>query len=189
MKYFLTIFFSVVIVYFSFGQCKIQKTNKKLNKHIDSVLVLNSKPKTLFNKYSRTCAGFFAKDIKNNYYLALYFYRGARRVDIFPDTPVFINLENETVIELLTVNYTESKMYGISVVDTVIKPYYSVSKEQLHQFEESPVQFIRIYFNSEQDITDTYVDEIGRYYEFEVKADKYQDNLQSCATSILQSGK
>lgn len=184
------IVFLVFTVSLTYGQCKYAKKRavKFVNKQLTTQIQTMTKPKIIFNKFSNTSSGAFFINENDEYFLALSLVRTnySAKFEILEKQKLVINFENNIDLTLISFDNVESKTPGITLSAQLIWAVYEVDKEQIKIFAENPLFNLKIYFVSLKNISNTFEDEDGKYFEFEVKADKYKSNLIEPANCILQ---
>ena len=172
---------------FVHGQCKVKDKGaylKGIEKRIPIEIDFITKPRVLFDKYFVAATNTFAKTTDGEYYFIIPFGRAySSKFELNEDTPIIFYLEDGEELSLNPDGNIEGKM----VLTTFsIFLYYKISKEQVEKLATKNIISLRIYFISEKEIADTFEDDLGRYYEFEIHSDKYRTNVFDAANCILQ---
>ena len=174
---------------FAYGQCKYAKKNsiKVVNKQLTTEIQKMSRLKIIFKKFSNMSqAGFFINE-NQEYFFALALVRSfSSKFEILEDQKLIINFENNIDLTLNSGFNVESKMPGLAFDSQFVWAAYKIDKEQIKIFTENPLFNLKIYFVSEKEISNTFSDEDGTYFEFEVLSDKFKSNLIKPAGCILQ---
>ncbi len=171
-----------------YGQCKI-KTKGSIVKLIERRVPIDveklTKPKVLFDKYFTVATCSFVKSTSGDHYLVIPFSRAhSARFNISENTPLKCYLEEGVTVSLDPPELIEGKM----VITTLqIFLYYKVSEFQIDELAKNHIVNMRIYFMSEKDISNTFEDDLGRYFEFEILSENNKAHLLDAANCILQN--
>ena len=175
------------------GQCKFKSSGPVftlLNKHSDVAAKSITKPRIIFDKFSVAASQFFIKSNDEKDYFGFSFFRSySAKFEVLSDSPLIMNLEGGQSVKLLPTTNYEGRRPGLSITHFQIIPVYTINKEQIELLVNNKISNIRFYLVSEADIANTEVDEIGRYFDFEINSDKFKNNLQSSADCFLHKNK
>ncbi len=171
-----------------YGQkCKYSKKEiKKVGKDLEGETILNvTEPRVIFSKFSQGATAMFIKSDKG-YYFGMFFVRemGAK-MEILPDNPIVFKFDDDTILKL-DPGQDYARRHKLPLTTFNIKPFYTITEEQIKLFADRKIKNVKIYFTSEK-VKDekSEKDELGTYFEFEVQSDRYQANCQAGARCIL----
>ena len=178
----------VLAVLFTNGQCKYTKKGviKFLNKRFTTSIHTMTRSYSIFSKLSNSASGAFMINENNEYYFVINLLRSySSKFEILEGNKLVIGFENNIDLQLTSSENVESKNAGISL-NHFIWAIYKVNKEQLGIFAENPIFNVKIYFVSEKEIANTFEDDDGTFFEFEILSEKKKSNLIEPANCILQ---
>jgi len=189
MKRLLILVLSVILSNgFIFSQCKMltkPKHIKRLEKVIPLEIETATKYKILFDKYYTVANISYCKTIDGNYFCLVPFTRAySSRFEVFEDQPIVFYLENGEEVTLHPVVNIDGRMIGLTKYNILL--YYKASREQLEKLASNFPVSLKIYFLAEKEISNSYMDDIGTYFEYELHSNKYRNNVFDGANCILQ---
>ena len=172
-----------------YSQCKIKtkgKIFKFINKNVPIEIKLMTESKPIFDKYYTSAGGTFAIATDNEYYFIVSFMRGLYSVSFSANekTPIIFYLDNGEELSLFPNANITGKRIGLQ--HYLLVPYYKITKENIERFATNSIISVRIYFIAEKEIENSFEDDLGRYFEFDIKWSKYQNNVFDAANCILQ---
>ena len=172
----------------AYSQCKIKTKGsliKAFEKKVPIDIDILIKPKILFDKYTTVATNTFVKTTDGNYYLIIPYTRAySARFEANQDTPIIFYLENSDQLTLKPSQEIDGKMI---LTKYMIFLYYNITRAQIEKLATSNIVSLRIYFIAEhEEIANTYKDDLGRYFEYEILSEKYRTNLLEAANCILQ---
>ncbi len=173
----------------SFGQnCKnFKKGVRKAKKHFsDKEIISATKPRRLFSKFSQAVSTHLVKS-ENTKYLAIIFVREfGRRIDLLGKNPITLQFENSKLITL----YPEKPSFGkftLPATTELNRQFYTITNEQLQLLSSNSIVHIKIYFTSDLVSESKYeVDDLGKFFDYEILSERYQSNLINAANCMLQ---
>jgi hypothetical protein len=172
---------------FSYGQCKYKTKGglvKLYEKNTSLDIEAITMPKMLFDKYFVAAGNTFIKTVSGEYYYMVPFTRSySAKFEIDETTPLVFFLDNGEQLKLFPPQNVEGKSI---VTKFTIYLYYKISKEQVEILATKNIEYLRIYVLSEKEMENTFQDELGTYFEFQIMSDKYKDNVFDGANCILQ---
>ena len=169
-------------------KCKFSKKEiKRVTKELEGEIILNvTEPRVLFSKFSQGATAMFVKS-REHYFFNMFFVRefGAK-MEILPENPLFVRFDDNSEIRLDPFQGFERR-HKLPLATFNIKPYYPVTEEQIQTFAFKKIVHVKIYFSSEKVGEGKFEeDELGAYFQFDVKSERYQSNCQVAASCILQ---
>ena len=190
LKLRITFFCCLLLMSFSIAQ-KCKSSNKMVRqakKHLsEDKIIKATKFQRLFSKFSQAGNFNFVKSDKG-YYLRIRLIRELRRrIDIMKNNPLVLQFEDNSFMTLYP-NMDFPGKFTLPVTTEINNMFYTVSEEQLEILSKQSVSYVKIYFTSDKVPDDQKgVDDLGDFFDYEIKSKRYQINLQEPAKCMLQS--
>ncbi|MCJ7446178.1 MAG: hypothetical protein MUO72_00640 [Bacteroidales bacterium] len=171
------------------SQCKFVSKGSLIRmyeKRVPVDIEILVKPKVLFNKYFVAASNTFIETTDGQYFFVIPFSRTySPKFEVYEDTPIIFYLEDGNELKLNPPENIEGRMLNLTTFNIFL--YYKITREQIDKLSSTNILYLRLYVISEKEIENTFEDELGKYFEFEIKSDKYKDNVMDLANCILQN--
>lgn len=172
------------------AQCKIQTKIKKaymrvaVSEDCKVEIEYATKPRAIFSKYGVGATYSFIKS-GEEYYLFYNQYRGySSRYEILENNSIVLIFEEGEPLSLYPCGNFSGKMRGLTTYN--IACYYKITREELQIIADNKVEMVLIHISSDQEISNTQVDEDGTvFFEYVIRSDNYAENAPTSAACIL----